>query len=337
MKCIYCLEEKPASEYKKREHVIPQLFGKFTPNNLILLKTVCDECNSYFGKNIELHLGRDTYEGVLRYRHGIRPRKLPKKHSRLKVKILEGPLKGMLVRPKYSEMSGEIDIDPEPISQVAFFNKERQEYVYFEPQDIPTADELEKAGYDLKKKKLIITKDENETNYLIDLLKSKGIKIEPLDKTKATEYKITQGDKIPVEIDAKIDRIIHRGFSKIAFNYLAYITRSDFVLKDDFSNIRNFIRYDQGMSKDFIIPNVPPILHDDRRLNIKTTEGHLITVGWRGLELFSNLSIFNETTYQIILCRTFKGIWRPLKSGHHFDVNSKNVTKLISGNINLMP
>lgn len=60
MKCIYCLEDKPISEYRKREHVIPQCFGNFMPNNLILHKTVCDNCNQYFGDIIELNLGKDT-------------------------------------------------------------------------------------------------------------------------------------------------------------------------------------------------------------------------------------------------------------------------------------
>jgi len=32
MKCIYCLEDKEEIDFKKREHVIPQCFGKFTPD-----------------------------------------------------------------------------------------------------------------------------------------------------------------------------------------------------------------------------------------------------------------------------------------------------------------
>lgn len=335
IKCIYCLKEKPTSEYKKREHVIPQLFGKFSPMNLILLKTVCDSCNTYFGNNLELFLGRDTYEGVLRYQYGIRSRKIKQKYSRLKFRISNGHLKGMLIKPKYSDLPGKIDIDPEQILQVGFFNKRKQEYDYFEPQDIPTAEELEENGYSLKEKKSIhmVAKDEKEEKYLIDLLKSKGIEFRSLGEKKSNEYKINEGDDIPVEIDAKIDRTIHRGLSKIAFNYLSYIAGNVFVLSDDFNDIRDLIRFDIGNSKDFMTPNVLPILHDDKRFNIKTVEGHLITIGWRGLKIFSKLSLFNEATWEIKLCDNFRGIWRPIKKGHFFDIRSKKVSELIGSSI----
>lgn len=32
MQCVYYIEEKPVSSFKKREHVIPQCFGRFTPD-----------------------------------------------------------------------------------------------------------------------------------------------------------------------------------------------------------------------------------------------------------------------------------------------------------------
>ena len=66
MKCIYCLEDKPETSYKKVEHVIPQSFGVFK-NNFTLNKVVCDDCNNYFGDNLEIDLARDTYEGHSRF------------------------------------------------------------------------------------------------------------------------------------------------------------------------------------------------------------------------------------------------------------------------------
>jgi hypothetical protein len=78
MKCIYCKKEK--DEFKGVEHVIPQSFGLFgtqTPT----LKCVCDECNAFFAKELDLRLARETLEGITRYKQGIfsRETRPPKK------------------------------------------------------------------------------------------------------------------------------------------------------------------------------------------------------------------------------------------------------------------
>ncbi|TID72666.1 HNH endonuclease, partial [Legionella pneumophila] len=68
--CIYCKINK--SNFRKREHVLPQSFGRFHPTNFILNdrnkkrdNKVCDDCNDKFGKELELYLGRDSYEGYI--------------------------------------------------------------------------------------------------------------------------------------------------------------------------------------------------------------------------------------------------------------------------------
>ena len=91
--CIYCLQAKSAAAFRDREHVMPHCFGSFR-QNLILRKVVCDECNHYFGDDIELIMGRDSIEGILRYRYGIKPNKAPKSHERLKFRIEASELKG---------------------------------------------------------------------------------------------------------------------------------------------------------------------------------------------------------------------------------------------------
>jgi hypothetical protein len=66
--CIYCLQDQSQAFFTKVEHVVPQSFGRFE-NNFTLHGTVCDECNKYFGDNLEIALGRDTYEGGLRFEY----------------------------------------------------------------------------------------------------------------------------------------------------------------------------------------------------------------------------------------------------------------------------
>lgn len=330
IRCIYCLKDKSSSQYQKREHVMPQCYGTFTPNNLILNKTVCDECNQYFGEKIELYLGRDTIEGVVRYKYGIKPSKLPKRHKRLNFKIHEkGELKGMKVMPKPSGVHGEIDFET-TVTQAGFFKKDKQEYDYFEPQEIPTAKELKERGYELKIIDLITNNDE-DMNYLLEVLKEKGMDIKSIKEIEWPENKKERNQTL-IEVIPIIDRIIYRGLSKIAFNYLACVVGKELVLLEDFNGIRNFIRYDEGNSNDYFVGKEPPILYEDRilrRYNMKVTEGHLIIVEWRGMNLISKISIFNMATYLIRFCRNFSGVWRPISYGHHFDINSKEVSELI--------
>ncbi len=145
MKCIYCLETKSKNSYKKREHVIPQCFGKFSPDNMILYESVCDDCNQYFGNKIELFFGRDSLEGIERLRHGIKPRKPLKNPRRVQSKICEGEWKGVIVRERYKDQSNEIGL--EKVVQAGFYNKFKFGYDYFEPKDIPSGDELQRNGY----------------------------------------------------------------------------------------------------------------------------------------------------------------------------------------------
>lgn len=335
IKCIYCLKDGIANNFKKREHVIPQCYGTFTPDNIILRETVCDECNQYFGDKIELYLGRDTIEGIFRYKYGIKPAEPVKHHKRVKTKIDEGPLKGMIVLHAISDIPGVIDILPKV--QAGFFNKNTQEYDYFEPQDIPTAKELEGKGYEIKGKSISLMADnEKEMDNLLKALKEKGMEVKPQEQLEWPD-EVKKQNQTLVKSQIKIDPTIYRGFAKIAFNYLTFIAGKEFVLKTDFDGIRRFIRYGEGNHNEYFGVNEPPILHIDRIFNIQTTTGHLITVGWDGMNLVSRLSIFNITTYLIKLCNNYEGIWIPLKSGHHFDIHTKEISELHAINRKLLP
>lgn len=336
MQCIYCTEDKPLSSYKKREHVIPQAFGRFIPDNLVLKKCVCDECNQLFGDKIELFLGRDTFESIERLRHGMNPKEPLRNPRRIKSKVRAGPWKGVIVRHMYLAKTERIAI--EKAVQAGFHHSERNEYDFFELNDIPTEKELVESGYAVKNAQiLLIAEDGEEFDKLILKLNKQGINVKSITDLIKQE---PPGEIVPVETDITLDRTIMRGFCKIAFNYLAFVTSSDFALSPDFDDVRRFIRFDEGDSDHFFGVNLPPILDDDQRLDkigAKVTEGHLIIVGWEGARLVSKLSLFNTQTFGINLCQDFKGILRPIKVGHHFDVETKEVTKLVSLSKQLMP
>ena len=315
--------------YSKREHVIPQGFGRFTTNNLVLKNIVCDDCNKYFGEKIELFLCRDSYEGFERIRHGIEPKKPLKNRKRIKNKIASGQFKGLIVREKSLADNGSIDL--EKALQAGFFNLKTEEYDYFEPCNIPKAEELKTKGYDLKSKEIIIIAgDGPEYDFMVQHLQSLGIDLKPEERN--TKIQEDQG-QIEIESNITLDRTIMRGICKIAFNYFAFIAGKSFVLNKSFDPIRDFILFGEGKGDDYLSFNLPPILHDDQKLEklgAKVTEGHLITIGWLSNRVVGKLSLFNSVTYGIKFCSSFSGVWIPLNAGHHFETKTKKVTKLMS-------
>jgi hypothetical protein len=66
--CIYCGSERPRTS---REHVMPQALGTFEQN--WTLDCVCDDCNHFFSRELELVLARDSAEAYLRVESGLKP------------------------------------------------------------------------------------------------------------------------------------------------------------------------------------------------------------------------------------------------------------------------
>ena len=61
--CIYC---KQADARFNREHVIPEAFGTFGADTMVLEGQVCMPCNSTLGSRLDLVLARDSWESRLR-------------------------------------------------------------------------------------------------------------------------------------------------------------------------------------------------------------------------------------------------------------------------------
>lgn|SRR3989338_4761748 len=331
IKCIYCLNVKPKLDFN-REHVIPEALGKFQ-NNLVLHETVCSDCNKYFGDNLEIILNRDTAEGVYRYKFGIKPKEEPT-HRRISFRIAErGELEGVHVRPIPETRGGNVSIEPLP--QVGFLKKETGKYVYFKSDEIPEKRTLIDMGFDLKEIQMLVPHD-RELPALLKRLEEKGLKTEMKGELEWPES-VKTGSKVAILGDLRIDRPIFRAICKIAFNYLALVLGREFVLRDEFDGIRNYIRHNNGDTKRFFSTDPRPILYEEARLGVSVTQGHIIVAEWQGIRLVGMLRLFNMFTYVITYCRHYSGIWFPFASGHHFDPESKMVTELGKASKRLIP
>lgn len=69
--CIYCRARTTAKRFSRRDHVIPKAFGRFEGNLTVFC--VCEDCNQWFGNNLELLLSRSSGEAVMRLLFGTKP------------------------------------------------------------------------------------------------------------------------------------------------------------------------------------------------------------------------------------------------------------------------
>ncbi len=319
--CIYCLKRRRETSYSKREHVVHQCLGRFK-QNFVLHEMVCDSCNQYFGDGIDLVLGRGSLEGFIRPWHGMKSDGKPLR-KRLKTRVASGQkMSGLIV--SILPAKGKDEPVADLMDQICFKNKTSGQYECFELEKLPSKEEIMSRGLDPKEAYLTV-EDEKEVKKVQRRLKKLGLG--PM-KWESKEW--VGDDRLVFETEAVLDAIVARALCKIAFNYLVFNTERDFVLREGFNDIRRFIRHGEGDFRKFLRPNLPPLLIEDRQLNIQTTRGHLITLTWsdKGNRIISRLSPFNQQTYEIVLCSNFSDLWRPLRIGHHFDLETKEITKL---------
>ena len=323
MKCSYCLQDKPNTSFTKTEHVIPQSFGLFQ-NNFTLNRVVCDECNQYFGDNLEIDLGRDTFEGISRYEYGTRNPKDFKslgKRSRLRLKVAEGILKGALSYLAYSE--GLNTVVGKPLPQVGFLEKGSLDYKYFPLDEIPNKAELEIQGLDYNSN---VRAFGDSFEKVKQALADKGIFPEFQEEITFAEG---ESDKWLFESEGSIDKTICRAIAKIAFNYLAYWQGAGFVLQKVFDPIRFYIRKGEQGSDPFVMVSNKSILADEpsersRRLI------HIATVNWaqNGVSIVSQVSLFNFLSYTVQLAKDYSGQIPNLRKGHFFNLGDHNIYEL---------
>ena len=69
--CIYCRSMNGSLGFRRPEHVIPRAFGRFEHNLTIF--SVCEECNQWFGDNLEVSFNRNSGEALMRLLSGVKP------------------------------------------------------------------------------------------------------------------------------------------------------------------------------------------------------------------------------------------------------------------------
>lgn len=317
--CIYCKTSKPGQLFDT-EHVLPQAFGKFA-GNFTLVNVVCQECNQYFGDTIDLELGKGTMEGVKRFEHGI---KRPHEFSRFSknissMQIAEGEWKGLLTFMRYSKERGDIVLDCFP--QIGFRLQGKDEYQFFKTDSFPSKEQLREMRFDSQHDRPLIAVGMSDCEAKVAFSRL-GMDFE----SKGEAFLPPSGEPLECEMITRIDNLVKRALSKIAFNYLARWEGSEFVLQSDFDIIREFIRYDRSVPYPVFECTDTPIL-DDEPVEGFRRHGHIITINTAddGVSLCAQVSLQNIMKYCVSLSRNYSGVKRDVRRGHFFDINSRKI------------
>jgi hypothetical protein len=328
LKCIYCLKEAEKSSFLKSEHVLPQSFGKFK-NNFTLIGKVCDECNSYFGENIELPLARATLEGISRVDYGVQAHQDYRnlgKNSRLTIKMAEGPFKGAYAYREYSKKDGAVM--PKPIPQVGFLVRHTGDYTFFPLESIPNLAALDQQAFDINRPDGIMMIPEFE-EITKKALSERGYNIIPgHGESRTPEGK---GDLL-FEIEWFIDTNIQRAIAKIGLNYWTYWDKADLIFDSSFDVAREYIRYGRSPPYPVVDLSDPnrPLLADEPVEGLRNV-GHMITAGWNidFTCLLAQVTLFNRVTYPISLAAPYAGPREGIISrGHFFNTNTHEIVDL---------
>jgi hypothetical protein len=319
-KCIYCLRSLPIKAFTK-EHVLPQAFGTFE-HNLTLTKCVCCDCNQFFGDHLEPVLAEGSFEAVRRLDYGVKPPEAAKRlrRSRVSFSISGGKWNGLIVA-----LQGDgTDLFVSPVPQVRFAKKDDSGWVHITQSELENRESLPQ---EINTKQMVLIYDSQETKKrLIQALSRLGVDFQEEEDGFLSRDNVRDGW---VSVETQIDKVILRCIAKIAFNYLAKTAGSDFVRKPDFDPIRSFIRHGTRPKHDFFnISNYPILAYDS--LTYRQTNGHLLTVNWSrdGRDIVSQVSLFNHRIYHFRLARDFSGLWRNIRSGHHFSIERRKVEPL---------
>ena len=300
-KCIYCPADTPDPGYKNREHVIPQAFGLFKPDNLVLRKEVCEECNKYFNEELEVKGTRASVEGI----HRFTAANLMGTDSFLKMP--KGRVRWEMEDPGWQDLKthfkkgedGEVEIHYKP--QVLVTYEDGTKKTFF-PEDITDINQFDKAkGY---------------RAFIVSLEDAKAIR-EALDRIGITPSwgeinNMPDNGKTTVSATAYIvfDDITRRLMAKIVFNYLAYNAGGPFVLKPEFDAIRRFIRYGEGQGAELVVNSQEPFIQEEKgAVGWYLTDDHLVGVrDSRAGGVLGDVAIFNLIHYHVLLSRTDAGL-----------------------------
>lgn len=311
--CIYCPSTIPP---KKREHVMSQALGTFEQN--WTLTCVCDECNGYFSKYLELALGRDSLEGILRIDAGVKePESINRFLNKRATFSLADP--GYFEGAKVKMRARDGDIVPVPGPQVGLRSPGGEWKFYFEHELTPqVVTQLTGPSVEIK---VFGLDSDGDLSRLVGRLNDLGLPF--TESGRKMNEPISTGSSIGVNHDFKIDATLRRAAAKIGFNYLAKALGPEVARRFDFDAIRRFIRHGEEPEQLVTAQRRSVLIGPDS----ESSQTHACMFGWDSSrrELIGVVTFFNHMTYGIRLCSSETDEWVGVESAHLFDPVARKI------------
>lgn len=303
--CIYC-KTNDQSAFRGVEHLIPQSFGKFS-SETPTLKCVCDECNSFFAKELDQVLARDSWEGVNRYKKGIKSRE-QRPIKRLKFTLEEVPEMGIfggMVFEGVDSRTGQL-LQPTK-GQFHIRNKKTDKYdVFFEDEikDIKLDDGIygAKGTRDTK----IYAPSEEKHKAVIEELKKIGIDYKIKEKSNPPFVEGKKDDEVvelPILVSGTIDSPVKRALIKILLNFSAFYIGAEEVIKPEWDKARNYVRFNSEPILGKV--NNKSFWGDETETMRLASDSFNIVVENDGENVVGKIQIYNFYTYVFILAEKY--------------------------------
>lgn len=323
-KCIYLKEDDAIQTFNKAEHIFPAGIGGIQK---LPKGYVCDYVNGTIFSKMELGVMRESILAISRILMGPGKRGSlsEKKESRSKVSVLvtnndeksislgyvkrgkpyQIPQISIKILEKGFEGNLIIDLESKNVNDARedFLKKlariDSQKYLEVRHMKDDTINKDEFVlGYFENKWYIITNGDNLDFNYVKNKI---NLVIDEYRK-KVNINEVGKKEKVIANINLSVNiNEFYRVCSKIAFNYLSYVKKQDFVLDSRFDKIRKFILGNTDIANVHIIEKVDlPIEFPD--------ESHVIIIVRAQESLFSLVSFYNGyPTVAIELCEKIDG------------------------------
>ncbi len=331
-KCIYCGKTKASSEFNT-EHVLSVSLGRY--RNALTIDCVCEECNSYFGSSIDLTLGRDSIEALLRIADGLKqPSGISELRFRnLRINLLnDTPWSGAATTVAFD--NGEIVCDLVP--QVGL-DLEETGFQFFTIKELMEFTEPLKPVLKSPSKIKMLYRSDEDRDAILRELSRLGVDFHQEGELPSIDIK--HNPIAELSISYTDVEIMKRALCKLAFNYLASQYGSAFALRTEFNDLRRYIREGSPPSWPFFLASRKEIsLKSSARAGIEKCHYFMLDYGQDEREIVCRVHLFGTLDYNVRLAQSYSGLIRlDFAKGHYFNFDKKEVFPLYKAHIWVPP